>query len=71
MFITVFLHINDDVVNVQTELILFRLRLFWLDPFNGPVELVNLFHVWNTSIQYKSPEREKVIILANIYFYNA
>ena len=33
--------------------------------------LLNLSHVWNTSIQYKSPEREKVIILAYIYFYNA
>ena len=32
--------------------------------------VVNLSHVWNTSIQYKSPEREKVIILAYIYFYN-
>ena len=46
-------------------------RLFWLDPFNGPVwEIVNLSHVWNTSIQYNSPEREKVVILAYIYFYN-
>ena len=43
-------------------------RLFWLDPV---WEIVNLSHVWNTSIQYKSPEGEKVIILAYIYFYNA
>ena len=63
---------NDDVVNDQTELILFRLPFILLDLFNGPVwEIVNLSHVWNTSIQYKSPEREKVIILAYIYFYNA
>ena len=25
------------------------------------IDIVNLSHVWNTSIRYKSPEREKVI----------
>ena len=60
---------NDDVVNVQTELICSGFHVFWLDPFNGPIwEIVNLSHVWNTSIQYKSPEREKVIVLAYNYF---
>ena len=34
---TVFLHMNDDVVNVQTELILFRLPCILVGSLNGPI----------------------------------
>ena len=67
LFITVFLHMNDDVVNVQTGLILFRVPFILVGSILGSILIVNLSHVWNTSIQYKSPEREKVIILAYVY----
>ena len=58
---------NDDVVNVQTGLILFRLQFILVGSILGSIlKIVNLSHVSNTSIQYKSPEREKVNTLAYI-----
>ena len=56
---------NHDVVNVQIGLILSRLPVFFLaGSILGSILTVNLSHVWNTSIQFKSPEREKVIFWA-------
>ena len=58
---------NDDVVNVQTGLILFRLPFILVGSILGSILIDSQpFHVWNTSIQYESPEREKVIIFAYI-----
>ena len=61
---------NDDVVNVQTGLILFRLPFILVGYILGfilidsqPFQCVEHLH----SV-YKLPEREKVIILAYIYF---
>ena len=55
---SVFLHMNHHVVNIQIGLILSRLPFFF---GVGSLLPVNLPHVWNTSIQLKSPEHEKVI----------
>ena len=56
---------NHDVVNVQIGPILSRLLVFFLaGSILGSILTVNLSHVWNTSIQFKSPEREKVIFWA-------
>ena len=59
---------NDDVVNVQTELILFRFPFILV----GSIKWSSLrdSQPFPCVEQYKSPEREKVIILAYIYFYN-
>ena len=62
MYITVFLHMNDDVVNVQTGLILFRLPFILVGSISGSILLDSL----PFPCVYKSPEREKVIILAYI-----
>ena len=63
MFITVFLHMNDDVVNVQTRLILFRLPFSLVGFILGSILIDSQPF---PCVEHLNSERGKVIILACI-----